>query len=96
MAFTITYGGSGGAVQWGVLTRLASGALALPLFRAETHTGLRQEGLNEFAVLHPIYRSGDPNCCPTGGYRYRRYGWDGTHFVLRAEEILAEIPRGFY
>ena len=48
------------------------------------------------AVLHPIYRSGDPNCCPTGGYRYRRFGWDGARFVVRVEQVLPRIPAGFY
>jgi len=48
------------------------------------------------AVLHPIYRSGDPNCCPTGGYRYRRFGWDGSRFVVSAEQVLDEVPPGFY
>jgi hypothetical protein len=33
---------------------------------------------------------------PTGGYRYRRFGWDGARFVLRGVEVLDEVADSFY
>ena len=29
----------------------------------------------------PIYRRGDPNCCPSGGYRDTIFRWNGSRFV---------------
>ena len=57
--------------------------------------GIRLEN-DELAVASPVYRSGDPGCCPTGGWRIRRFGWNGARFTVRSSRIEADVPRGFY
>ena len=37
-----------------------------------------------------------PELLPPGGYRYRRFGWDGARFVVRSEQVLPRLPAGFY
>jgi len=37
-----------------------------------------------------------PELLPTGGSRYRRFGWDGARFIVRSEQVLPRIPAGFY
>ena len=101
MAMTISLGGSGAAVYWTVLRRLSSGGLSVGLFRREARTGMRLESPTEFAVVQPIIGPTDDYCCEVDGFRYRRFGWDGARFVLRAEEVLPgstyrDAPTGFY
>lgn len=46
------------------------------------------ELVNDLLVQRfPVYREGDPNCCPTGGLRRLFFRWNGTALALeRVEE----------
>lgn len=33
------------------------------------------------AFMYVLYRSSDPNCCPTGGGKIVRFRWNGRHIV---------------
>jgi hypothetical protein len=33
------------------------------------------------AFMYVLYRSGDPNCCPTGGGKIVRFRWNGKRVV---------------
>ena len=95
LAFTLSLGGSGGDVHWGILRRSVSGRLTVAPWESGRGFGIRLEN-GELAVASPVYRRGDLGCCPTGGYRVRRVGWNGARFVIRSSRIEADVPRGFY
>jgi hypothetical protein len=79
VAFAIQGGGTGGAFEWTLFRRTsANGGRLSRRFSRLTERGkasktrLRREG-SLLVVSNPIYRSGDPNCCPSGGVVERRY-----------------------
>lgn len=38
---------------------------------------------NQYIVeTFPLYKVGDPNCCPTGGMKYIYYKWNGQTFIV--------------
>jgi hypothetical protein len=84
VAFAILSGGTGGAFQWTLFRRTGSNDRRVSRrFRRLTEqgqaskTGLRRDG-RLLVVTNPIYRSGDPNCCPTGGVIERRYRFSSS------------------
>ena len=80
LTMTVASGGTAGDVGWLVLRRTASG-WRLALGRNGYKVGIfRLAG--DVADSQPVYRSGDPNCCPTGGFDHRRYHWTGSRFVV--------------
>ena len=95
LAFTVTVGGSGGDVYWGILRRNVSGRVSVSPFESGRGFGIRIED-GALAVATPIHRRADPNCCPTGGYRVRRFAWNGARFFVRSSRVEPEVPDGFY
>ncbi|MFT4036018.1 MAG: hypothetical protein QM679_10640 [Patulibacter sp.] len=67
-------GGTGGALHAGIATSGSGGA---PAVMAEWVDGYRlTTGLyrGRAAIAWPKYRKADPNCCASGGWRWRFYG----------------------
>jgi len=87
MAFAIASGGTGGAFKFAVYrrTRSRSGRLGRRFSKViergfGSKTQLRRRG-RRLQVFNPIFRDGDPNCCPTGGAYIRSYGFTRTKAV---------------
>lgn len=53
-------------------------------FAGHRRLGVRDGRLTETL---PVYRRGDPNCCPEGGSRTFVYRWNGNMFVVQSVEI---------
>lgn len=78
-------GGSGGAFNAGVAVSGAAGAPAsMAHWIAGSHLSL---GLyhGKAAIAWPRYRKSDPNCCATGGYRWRYFGARADGSVYRSK-----------
>jgi len=93
-AFTVTVGGSGGDVYWGVLRRTRSGSVSVSPFESGRGFGIRLEA-GELAVASPVYRRGEPGCCPSS-WRVRRFGWNGRRLVVSSSRLERDVPEGFY
>jgi hypothetical protein len=81
MAVTFYSGGTAGDVAW-VAFRRAGARWKLALARLDLYKmGLviRDDDLVE---TQPVYKPGDGNCCPTGGFNHIRWHWDGSRFVV--------------
>jgi len=80
MAVSIASGGTAGDVAWigfapaggGWRFVNAVGGYKLGLFRYH----------DELEVVLPVYRTADPNCCPTGGFDRAFYRYDGKDMVV--------------
>jgi hypothetical protein len=80
MAVSIASGGTAGDVAWigfapagnGWRPVKAVGGYKLGLFQYQ----------DELEVVLPVYRSADPNCCPTGGFDRAFYRFDGKRLVV--------------
>jgi hypothetical protein len=80
LAMTVASGGTAGDIGWLVLRRTGAG-WRLALGRNGYKVGIVRLG-GDVADTQPVYRSGDPNCCPTGGFDHQRYHWSGSSFVV--------------
>jgi len=80
LAVTVASGGTAGDIAWFVLRRTPTG-WRLALARGGYKVGLFRVG-GDLVDSQPVYRSNDPNCCPTGGFDHRRWHWNGNRFVL--------------
>lgn len=49
----------------------------------------------DFKTTEPIFRPGDPRCCPTGGTRSQTWHWNGSTFVPSAWNYSKTVVR-FY
>ena len=81
MAVTVFSGGTAGDIAWAVFRPTGAG---WKLAYARLHAykvGLYHNG-RDLIESEPIYRPGDPNCCPTGGFERRRLSWNGRTFVV--------------
>jgi hypothetical protein len=79
LAFTVASGGTAGDIGWIVLVRRASG-WRLAHSQGGYKLGLARKG-GDLVSTQPIYRTNDPNCCPTGGFDHERWHWNGSRFV---------------
>jgi hypothetical protein len=81
MAATVFSGGTAGDIAW-VVFRQTGGRWVLALKRPNVYKiGLFRVG-SDLVESQPIYKSNDPNCCPSGGFDHVRYHWNGTRFVV--------------
>jgi hypothetical protein len=80
-AVSIASGGTAGDIAWiafapkpggGWRVVNAAGGYKLGIF------GVR----GSLVVAQPVYRRNDPNCCPTGGFDWASYGFDGEKLEL--------------
>jgi hypothetical protein len=86
VAYSKSFGGSGGDLQWGVVYE-RGGMRRIARFTGHTHYNhLRIRG-RRVLIDTPIYNPPDPNCCPTGGTRTESATWNGRRFVKRLVAI---------
>lgn len=79
MALTVASGGTAGDIGFVVFRKTVAG-WKVSLVRSGYKLGLfRVDG--DLVSSQPIYRKGDPNCCPTGGFDHIRWHWNGTRFL---------------
>jgi len=81
MAVTVFSGGTAGDIAWAVFRPTPTG---WKLAYARLHAykvGLFRSG-RDLIDSEPVYRPGDPNCCPSGGFEQRRLSWNGRTFVV--------------
>jgi len=89
--------GSAGTDGWAVLGRTEDGRWHLAALKSDvTHVGIRVSG-NEVLEATPVYRKGDPNCCPSGGWTLRHYRLAEGKLSQRGEDHLPAIkpPAGY-
>jgi hypothetical protein len=81
MEATFFSGGTAGDVAWVVFRRVGSGwKLALArLHDYKLSIAFRGADIVE---TQPVYKKGDGNCCPTGGFDHLQFHWNGTKFVI--------------
>jgi hypothetical protein len=80
LAVTIASGGTAGDIGFAVFRGTRAGwrvALAMGGYKL----GIFRVG-GDVVSSQPVYRTNDPNCCPTGGFDHRRYHWNGVRFVV--------------
>ena len=81
MAVTYASGGTAGDIAWFAFRRDGP-RWRLALARLRVYKlGLSVRG-SDLVETTPVYRPGDPNCCPTGGYDHGRWHWNGRALVL--------------
>ena len=80
VAVPVASGGTAGDVGWLLFVptragwRLAGSGTGYKM-------GLFRSGSRLLAV-QPVYRTSDPNCCPTGGFHRTLYRWNGSRLVV--------------
>ena len=80
MAVTLFSGGTAGDVGW-LLFAWNGTRWQLVATGSGYKLGLFRSGSKLLAV-QPVYRTNDPNCCPTGGFDRTLYRWDGSRLVV--------------
>jgi hypothetical protein len=79
LAVTVFSGGTAGDIAW-VVFRRANGRWQVAFSQLHAYkVGLFRVD-RDLVESQPIYRANDPNCCPSGGFRHRRFRWDGKTF----------------
>src|SRR4051794_13868673 len=90
MAVGLFSGGTAGEVAWVFFAAKPDG-WRLAGWGGGYKLLLRQAG-KRLEVVQPVYRSNDPNCCPTGGFDHTPYGWNGAKLVLQ-RSVHTKSPR---
>ena len=80
MAVTVASGGTAGDVDWAIYVD-GKGPLRVALVRGGYKLSLGRIG-NDIVETDPVYKTKDPNCCPTGGFDHTRWHWNGTKFAV--------------
>jgi hypothetical protein len=80
LAVSIASGGTAGDTAWVAFVRTGSSWRVLAA-RSGYKLVIVARG-RELEVVQPVYRRGDPNCCPTGGFDRVRYRYDGTRLGI--------------
>ena len=80
LGVTIASGGTAGDVGWAVFVRTRTGWRVGASGDGYKLTLKRVGG--DFEIVQPVYKTNDPNCCPTGGWDHVRHHWNGTRFVV--------------
>jgi hypothetical protein len=73
--------GTAGVIGWAIF-RSRSGTWTPVLRRAGAYKPRLVRLGSEVLEIVPIYRRGDPNCCPSGGSRDTIFRWNGRRFVI--------------
>jgi hypothetical protein len=81
MALVFYSGGTAGDIAWVVFRRSGS-SWKLALARLHDYKLSLVFRGRDIIETQPVYRRGDANCCPTGGFDHRRFHWNGSRFVL--------------
>jgi len=81
MAFSVFSGGTAGDTAWVALRRTATGWRVVYRDLQDYKLSLKREG-DDVVVTTPVYRKNDPNCCPSGGFDHRRFGWNGRALAV--------------
>jgi len=76
MALTIASGGTAGDTAWAIYV-----GSKLVLVRGGYKLSLARRG-TDIVETDPVYKSKDPNCCPTGGFDHTQWHWNGAKFVV--------------
>jgi hypothetical protein len=76
MALTIASGGTAGDTAWAIYV-----GSRLALVRGGYKLSIWRKG-SDLVETDPVYKSKDPNCCPSGGFDHTQWHWDGKHFVV--------------
>jgi hypothetical protein len=82
VAYTLSSGGSGGNIEWGVVYERKR-TRRIARFTGFSHYNMLRIKGPRVLVDSPIYTIGDPNCCPTGGTRTESAFWTGKRFIKR-------------
>ena len=80
MVLSLASGGTAGDVNWAIYVSGTRG-YELALVRGGYKLSLARRG-TDVVETDPVYRSNDPNCCPTGGFDHTRWRWTGTGFAV--------------
>jgi hypothetical protein len=80
MVLALASGGTAGDVNWAIYVS-GAGGYELALVRGGYKLSLARRGA-DVVETDPVYRSRDPNCCPTGGFDHRRFHWNGRALAV--------------
>ena len=81
LAVTVFSGGTAGDIAWAVFRRL-NGRWRPAFVQLQVYKVRLFRVGRDLVESQPIYRKNDPNCCPSGGFRYRRLHWNGKAFQI--------------
>jgi hypothetical protein len=81
MAATLASGGTAGDIAWVAFVRTAAGWRLAASNPDGYKLGLVLSG-RDLVESRPVYRTKDPNCCPTGGFDHRRLHWNGRALAV--------------
>ena len=91
LAVTIFSGGTAGDVAW-VVFRPVDGAWKLAYAQLHAYKAALVRSGRDLVEWQPVYRSGDANCCPSGGFDARRFSWNGRTFVVTSRRHSKTPP----
>ena len=80
MVLTVASGGTAGDVDWAIYVD-GKGPLRVALVRGGYKLSLGRIG-NDIVETDPVYKTKDPNCCPTGGFDHTRWHWTGSRWSV--------------
>lgn len=92
--FAISSGGTAGNQAWGIALGTRSGRGRIVKFQRGYGLGIGVVR-GRPAVAGPIYRPGDGNCCPSGGYTITSYRWASGRVVVASKTQRTSPPSGF-
>lgn len=92
--YTINSGGTGVAFEWGLIAADGDAPRVVTTGGGGSKLAIARLG-SRAQVANPIYRSGDANCCPSGGARIRTFRWNGTRLVLISTRKVKRLPSRF-
>jgi len=87
VVFPILSGGTGGAFKFAVFRGSPDGPKKVTERGYGSKTSLRREA-RRLKVLNPVYRKGDGNCCPSGGFNVRTFRFTRTKIVFVKRERI--------
>jgi hypothetical protein len=81
MAVTLASGGTAGDIAWAAFQRRGAG-WRLAASNTDGYKLLLLRAGHDLVETQPVYRTNDPNCCPTGGFDHRRFHWNGRALAV--------------
>jgi hypothetical protein len=89
--FTLLSGGTAGPTRFGVIR----GGGDLVLFKQGYKVTVDRVSSTRFDAQQPIYKSGDPNCCPSA-FRFTPYRWTGSAFKAGESKRYRKPKQRFF